>query len=122
MLSVTREADAAEQLFRKVLDVGHTTLPRVITVDKNAACPPAEVLLFHPCDRDNTHGRPRHGFTDGFSIADLVLRRLHRRFDIWWGDQPHLVTMLAKAPSPVVGTPTRFHPDAERGQMGDKRQ
>jgi IS6 family transposase len=37
MLSATRDADAAEQLFRKVLDAGHTTLPRVITVDQNVA-------------------------------------------------------------------------------------
>jgi transposase-like protein len=40
-LSATRDADAAEQFFRKVLDAGHTTLPRVITVDQNAAYPPA---------------------------------------------------------------------------------
>jgi transposase, IS6 family len=41
MLSAARDADAAEQLFRKVLDEGHTTLPRVITVDQNAAYSPA---------------------------------------------------------------------------------
>jgi transposase-like protein len=41
MLSATRDAAAAEQFFRKVLDAGHTTLPRVITVDQNAAYPPA---------------------------------------------------------------------------------
>jgi transposase, IS6 family len=41
MLSATRDAGAAEQFFRKVLDAGHTTLPRVITVDQNAAYPPA---------------------------------------------------------------------------------
>jgi transposase, IS6 family len=35
MLSTTRDADAAEQFFRKVLDASHTMLPRVITVDKN---------------------------------------------------------------------------------------
>ena len=41
MLSATRDADAAEQFLRKVLDAGHTTLPRLITVDKNAGYPPA---------------------------------------------------------------------------------
>jgi transposase, IS6 family len=41
MLSATRDADVAEQLFRKVLDAAHTTPPCVITVDKNAAYPPA---------------------------------------------------------------------------------
>ena len=40
-LSATRDADAAEQFFRKVLDAGHTPVPRVITVDRNAADPPA---------------------------------------------------------------------------------
>jgi IS6 family transposase len=50
MLSATRDADAAEQFFRKVLDASHTMLPRVITVDKNAAYPPAFEALQH----DNT--------------------------------------------------------------------
>jgi IS6 family transposase len=39
MLSATRDADAVEQFFRRILDASHTTLPRVITVDKNAAYP-----------------------------------------------------------------------------------
>jgi IS6 family transposase len=47
MLSATRDADAAEQFFRKVLNADHTTLPRVITVDKNAAYPPAFEALQH---------------------------------------------------------------------------
>jgi transposase, IS6 family len=50
MLSATRDADAAEQFFRKALDASHTTLPHVITVDKNAAYPPAFDALQH----DNT--------------------------------------------------------------------
>jgi IS6 family transposase len=41
MLSTTRAADAAERFFRKVLRGSHTLTPRVITVDKNAAYPPA---------------------------------------------------------------------------------
>jgi hypothetical protein len=45
MLSPTRHAEAAERFFRKVLRASHTCTPRVITVDKNAAYPPAcEVL------------------------------------------------------------------------------
>jgi transposase-like protein len=47
MPSATRDAGAAEQLFRKVLDAGHTTLPRVITVDKHAAYPLAFGALQH---------------------------------------------------------------------------
>jgi transposase, IS6 family len=45
MLSVSRDADAAEQFFRKVLGASHTTVPRVITVDKNAAYPVAFEVL-----------------------------------------------------------------------------
>jgi IS6 family transposase len=47
MLSATRDAGAAERFFRKVLDAGHTTLPRVITVDKHAAYPLAFDALQH---------------------------------------------------------------------------
>jgi transposase, IS6 family len=45
MLSPTRDAEAAERFFRKVLGACHTTAPRVITVDKNAAYPPAFATL-----------------------------------------------------------------------------
>jgi transposase, IS6 family len=41
MVSTIRNADAAEPLLRKVLDARHTTLLRVITVEKNAAHPQA---------------------------------------------------------------------------------
>jgi transposase, IS6 family len=41
LLSPTRDADAAERFFRQVLQASHTLAPRVITVDKNAAYPPA---------------------------------------------------------------------------------
>jgi DDE domain len=41
MVSATRDADAAERFFRQVLQASHTCTPRVITVDKNAAYPPA---------------------------------------------------------------------------------
>jgi transposase-like protein len=41
MLSATRDADAAERFFRQVLQASHALTPRVITVDKNAAYPPA---------------------------------------------------------------------------------
>jgi IS6 family transposase len=60
MLSATHDADAAEQFFRRVLHASHTTLPRVISVDKNAAYPAAfdapqqdsilpETCLLRPC-------------------------------------------------------------------------
>ena len=41
MLSSTRDADAAERFFRQVLRASHTLTPRVSTVAKNAAYPPA---------------------------------------------------------------------------------
>ena len=41
LLSATRDAKAAERFFRKALRASHTVPPRVITVDKNAAYPPA---------------------------------------------------------------------------------
>jgi IS6 family transposase len=56
----TRDAEAAERFFRQVLQASHTLTPRVITVDKNAAYPPAfealqqerrlpETCLLRPC-------------------------------------------------------------------------
>jgi IS6 family transposase len=47
MLSTSRDADAAERFFRKVLGASHTTLPRVMTVDKHAAYPLAFDALQH---------------------------------------------------------------------------
>jgi transposase, IS6 family len=47
MLSATRDADAAERFFRQVLQASHTRTPRVITVDKNVAYPPAFDALQH---------------------------------------------------------------------------
>jgi transposase, IS6 family len=38
---VTRDTQAAKHFFRKTLAAPHTTTPRVITVDKNAAYPKA---------------------------------------------------------------------------------
>jgi transposase, IS6 family len=41
MLSTTRAAEAAARFFRKVLGATHTTYPRVITMDGDAAYLPA---------------------------------------------------------------------------------
>jgi transposase, IS6 family len=41
LLSQTRDAEAAKSFFAKTLAAPHTTTPRVITVDKNAAYPKA---------------------------------------------------------------------------------
>jgi transposase, IS6 family len=45
LLSKTRDANAAERFFRKALRAQHTATPRVITVDKHAAYPPAFATL-----------------------------------------------------------------------------
>jgi transposase, IS6 family len=49
MLSATLDAAAAERFFRKVLRASHTLTPRVITIDKNAAYPPAFDALQQDC-------------------------------------------------------------------------
>jgi transposase, IS6 family len=41
LLCATRDAEAAKRFFLKALGASHTTTPRVITVDKNAAYPKA---------------------------------------------------------------------------------
>jgi IS6 family transposase len=41
MLSSKRDIKAAKRLFKKVLSSYHNQIPRVITVDKNPAYPPA---------------------------------------------------------------------------------
>jgi transposase, IS6 family len=41
LLSSTRDAQAAKRFFSKTLAASHTSTPRVITVDKNAAYPKA---------------------------------------------------------------------------------
>ena len=41
MLTPTRDAQAAKRFFSKALAAPHTSTPRVITVDKNAAYPKA---------------------------------------------------------------------------------
>ena len=41
MLSAKRDAKAAKRFFKKVLKARHTSIPRVINVDKNAAYPAA---------------------------------------------------------------------------------
>jgi transposase, IS6 family len=46
-LGPTRDADAAERFFRRVLQASHALTLRVITVDKNAAYPPAFDALQH---------------------------------------------------------------------------
>ena len=49
LLSKTRDAKAAERFFQKALRATHTTTPRVITVDKNAAYSEAFSTLQDEC-------------------------------------------------------------------------
>jgi IS6 family transposase len=41
MLSAKRNRKVAKRFFKKALSSDHNQIPRVITVDKNPACPPA---------------------------------------------------------------------------------
>jgi transposase-like protein len=41
LLRDKRDAKAAKRFFRKLLSASYTTIPRVITMDKNAAYPKA---------------------------------------------------------------------------------
>jgi len=56
LLSPTRDAQAAKRFFSKALAAPHTNIPRVITVDKNAAYPKAfkelkaEGIMPSPCE------------------------------------------------------------------------
>jgi transposase, IS6 family len=50
MVSATRDADAAERVFREGLQASHTRPPRVITVDTHAASP----LAFDALQREGT--------------------------------------------------------------------
>ncbi len=68
-----------------------------------------QFILF---DGHKAYGGSGDGFTDGFGIAGIVLRRLHIQVDNWWGDQPHVMAMLAKPPGSVMGTPAGFLPQA----------
>jgi IS6 family transposase len=73
MLSPTRNAEAAERFFRQVLQASHTLTPRVITVDKNPAYPPAfeslqqekmlpETCQLRPCKHLNNVVEQDHRF------------------------------------------------------------
>ncbi len=62
LLSPTRDSQAAERFFSKALAAPHTSTPRVITVDKNAAYPKAfkelkgEGIMPDPCElRQSTY-------------------------------------------------------------------
>jgi IS6 family transposase len=72
-LSATRAAKAAEPFFRKVLGTHHTVTPRAMTVDQNAAYPPAfealqraellpEACLLRPCKYLNNVIEQEHQF------------------------------------------------------------
>jgi IS6 family transposase len=73
MLSPPRNADAAERFFRQGLQASQTLTHRVITVGKNAACPPAfealqqerllpETCLFRQCKYLNNMIEHDHRF------------------------------------------------------------
>ena len=60
MLSPTRDAEAAERFFRQVLQASHACTPRIITVDKHAAYPPAFEALQQGSNRGTHQGGYPH--------------------------------------------------------------
>jgi transposase, IS6 family len=88
MLSPTRDADAAERFFRKVLQALHTRTPRVITVDKNASYSPAfealqqesmlpESCVLRPCKYLNNVVEQDHRFVKRLVNPGLGFRAFH---------------------------------------------
>jgi transposase-like protein len=79
MVSTTRDADAAERVFREGLQASQTRTPRVITVDTHAASP----LAFDALQHEGTlpqRCRLRHGQelnTMGEQDHRCVKRRVH---------------------------------------------
>ena len=60
MLSATRDAKAAERFVRQARQAKHPATPRVITVEKNAAYPPAFAIL-QPAEQLPASCTLRHG-------------------------------------------------------------
>src|SRR5262245_56720146 len=75
------------------------------------------VWRLSPGARHTAPGAPGHGGTPRCRRAGLVRRRLAERVDAWRGDVPHVMALLANAPGPGVGTPTRG-PVASRPTTG----
>jgi transposase-like protein len=78
MLSATRDADAEERFFRQVLQASPTRTPRVITVDKNTAYPPAfESLQPEKTLPESSQLRPCKYLNDVVEIVFTPLTKPH---------------------------------------------
>jgi IS6 family transposase len=116
MLSAMRDADAAERFFRQVLQASHTLTPRVITVDKNAAYPPAfealqqEGMLPESCqlrqckylnnviEQDHRFVKRRVNPGLGFGAFATALRTIQGYEVI------HMLTLVANSHIPSMGS------------------
>lgn len=79
MLSAKRDGKAAERFFRKVLKAKHTQLPRVITVDKNAAYPKAiETLKVDETLSETTELRQKKYLNNIIEQDHRAIKRLTR--------------------------------------------
>jgi hypothetical protein len=78
-----------------------------------------QVLLRYGLDRDKTHVRPIHGFTNAFGVVGVVLLALDVRFDELRRHQPYRVTHLLEDTTPGVCAGARFHPDQARLPLGE---
>ena len=74
-----------------------------------------ESWLGHLLDGDQAHGGPRHGFTDRFGIAGIMLVRFDLGLHTLGRKELRGMPMLAEAPCPVMRASTGFHPDERWG-------
>lgn len=79
-----------------------------------------EILLGNILRGYKAHGRPRHGFRDGFGIAHVILVRLDKGRDELGRHALDLMTMLAEAPGPVMGSPHASRPMRTGGSCARK--
>ena len=100
MLSFTHEAHAAAQVCRKVRGAGHTATPRLMTIAKHAAEPPACEALQQAGTLPAT-GQLRH-CTSLPKLIDHEHRWVQRRVNPGWG-----VGACATAPRPIQGDEAR---------------
>jgi transposase, IS6 family len=72
MLSAKRDQKAAKRFFKKALNSNHNQIPRVITVDKNPAYPPAINKL------KNDRMLPRNVGTRQIKYLNNIIEQNHR--------------------------------------------
>ena len=81
-----------------------------------------QIQLLFGLDRHEAHGRPLHGFGDGFGINVVALVRLYIGLDVLRRHQSDLVTLSAQSPPEEMGSAAGFHPDQLDAHVRGVRQ